>query len=120
MCKPHYRNRKPYHPHFQIILRLHIPSLLVFIYYFEFSYFIASMPLVISETSRVMDAWRTLLYVRVSPFAISCALSVALFIATIRAECSEAFDSRSAWNTAMFSNFGRSTESTASASGSIV
>lgn len=56
---------------------------------------IASIPDVISETSRVMAAWRTLLKVRVRSPAISLALSVALFIATRRAECSEAFASSS-------------------------
>lgn len=59
-------------------------------------YFIASMPEVISETSRVIAAWRTLLNVRVSPFAISFALSVAFFIATMRAECSDALFSSNA------------------------
>src|SRR5690606_5964244 len=72
------------------------------------SYFIASMPEVISETSRVMAAWRTLLKRRVMLWAISFALSVALFIATMRAECSDALFSRSAWNTAILRSRGRS------------
>src|SRR3989344_5419163 len=83
-------------------------------------YRIASMPEVISDTSRVMAAWRTLLNVRGRLCAISLALSVALFIATMRAECSEALFSRSAWNTAMLSRRGKSTVSTESASGSMV
>src|SRR3989344_5150495 len=83
-------------------------------------YRIASIPLVISETSRVMAAWRTLLKVRVRPLAMSRALSVALFIATIRAECSEAFDSRSAWNTAILRSLGKRASSTLSGSGSMV
>ena len=57
---------------------------------------IASMPPVISLTSRVIAACRALLNFSVSACCSSPALSEADFIATMRAECSEACDSSSA------------------------
>ena len=58
---------------------------------------IAFMAVVISRSSEVMAAWRSLLYSSVSSLMNFFALSVAAFMATIRAECSEARDSTSIW-----------------------
>lgn len=60
-------------------------------------YFIASIPPIISLISLVIALWRALLYSRVRENVTSLALSEALRIATIRAECSDAFSSRNAW-----------------------
>jgi len=54
-------------------------------------------PVAISIISRVMFAWRTLLYERVRSSMSSSAFSVAFFIATIRLDSSLAFASRTAW-----------------------
>ncbi len=54
-------------------------------------------PLAISTISRVMLAWRTLLYESVRSSMSSWAFSVAFFIATIRDDSSLAFDSSTAW-----------------------
>src|SRR3989344_4747516 len=51
---------------------------------------------------------------------MSRALSVAFFMATMRALCSDALDSRSLWKTATLVSFGMSAASTSSASGSMV
>ena len=48
----------------------------------------------ISRISLVMAAWRALLYSRVRSLTSCLALSVAAFMATMRALCSEARDSR--------------------------
>lgn len=56
----------------------------------------ASAPPTISEISRVMPAWRARLICSVNPVIILPALSVALFIAVMRAPCSLADDSSSA------------------------
>ena len=58
----------------------------------------AFAPDAISIISRVMFAWRTLLYERVRSSMSSSAFSVAFFIATIRLDSSLAFASRTAWN----------------------
>lgn len=58
--------------------------------------FNASAPPTISSISLVMAAWRALLYESLSSLSKSCALSVALCIAVIRAPCSEAVESSSA------------------------
>jgi hypothetical protein len=57
----------------------------------------ALAPAAISATSWVMRDWRALFRSSVSSATSSLAFSVAFFIATIRAECSEAIDSRNAW-----------------------
>ena len=57
----------------------------------------AFAPVAISIISRVMLAWRTLLYVSVRSSMSSSAFSVAFFIATMRADCSLAVSSRTAW-----------------------
>ena len=54
------------------------------------SYPTASCAVVISSSSVVIFSWRTLLYSRVKSLINSLALSVAFFIATIRALCSDA------------------------------
>ena len=58
----------------------------------------AFAPDAISIISRVMLAWRTLLYERVRSSMSSSAFSVAFFIATIRLDSSLALASRTAWN----------------------
>ena len=58
--------------------------------------FVVSIPEVISDISLVMAAWRCLLNCRFKSCATSPALSVAFFMATIRAECSDALDSNRA------------------------
>ena len=57
----------------------------------------AFAPDAISIISRVMLAWRTLLYERVRSSMRSSAFSVAFFIATIRLDSSLALASRTAW-----------------------
>jgi len=56
----------------------------------------ASAPLVMSRISIVMAFWRARLYSSVRSSISSSALEVALSMATIRAPCSAAFDSRRA------------------------
>src|SRR6185312_8193316 len=67
---------------------------IMFVFYFYPA--IASMPPVISETSLVMAACRALLNWRVNLSVSSPALSDADFIDTMRALCSDAWDSKSA------------------------
>ena len=57
----------------------------------------AAAPPTISESSLVMPACRFLLYTSVSSSIRSAALSEAAFIATMRADCSEAMFSATAW-----------------------
>ena len=59
----------------------------------------AFMAVVISRSSEVMAPWRSLLYSSVSSLMNFFALSVADFMATIRAECSDARASIRAWKT---------------------
>ena len=65
--------------------------------YWQLSYDKAAAPLTISIISLVMAAWRTRLRVSVSESITSLALLVAESIAVIRAACSAATDSSSAW-----------------------
>src|ERR1041384_1347782 len=63
---------------------------------------IAMAALVISSSSLVMLAWRSLLYSRVKSLISCLALSVAFFMATMRALCSEALASSKIWKTWKF------------------
>ena len=60
---------------------------------------IAAAPLTISDSSWVIAAWRALLYTSCSSSIRSPAFSVAFFIANIRAACSQAPFSTTAWYT---------------------
>ena len=57
----------------------------------------AATPPTISSSSLVMLSWRTLLATRVRSVTISPAFSVALRMATMRADCSLAISSSNAW-----------------------
>src|SRR4051812_23721264 len=78
---------------------------------------IASTPPMISESSVVIWLWRARLYCIVSDLAILSALSVALFMATIRATCSDVVASMNAWNIAVFTVNGSSSSSSSRGSG---
>src|SRR5439155_23549602 len=80
-------------------------------------HFIASTPPMISDNSVVIWLCRARLYCMVSAFTILSALSVALFIATIRATCSLVVASRNAWNIAVLTVSGRSSSSNSFALG---
>ena len=55
------------------------------------------MPADISEISRVIFAWRALLNASVRSPIISSDASLAFFMASMRADCSEAPDSSAIW-----------------------
>jgi hypothetical protein len=65
-----------------------------------------------------MFAWRSLLYSSVRSLMSCCALSVAFFIATMRALCSLAFASSKIWCIWKFRLCGSKFASTVSSSGS--
>src|SRR4051812_38791263 len=71
--------------------------LLINFFYSSAAYPIAIAALVISRSSLVIFAWRNLLYSSVRSLISCFALSVAFFMATIRALCSLALDSRRIW-----------------------
>ena len=79
--------------------------------------FIASTPPMISDSSVVIWLWRARLYCMVSALTILSALSVALFIATMRATCSLVVASRKAWNSAVLTVSGSSSSSSSLGSG---
>ena len=58
--------------------------------------FYAIEPPTMSSNSLVMACWRVLLYIKVSSWSKSSALSVAICIAMVRAACSDAFESSKA------------------------
>ena len=71
----------------------------------------------ISDSSVVIWLWRARLYCMVSAVTILSALSVALFMATMRATCSLVVASRKVWKNAVYTVSGNSSSSSASTDG---